>query len=83
LLLKLPPWAASEQAWLQYSCPSETGQVHFGCAHLFWTASAIGFLPVRYLVLPFFDANVVMQVKARRAYSVASPTAEDFTMPAQ
>ena len=33
LLLKLPLPAASEQAWLQYSVPSETGQVHFGCAH--------------------------------------------------
>jgi hypothetical protein len=30
LLLKLPPSAASEQAWLQYSWFPETGQVHFG-----------------------------------------------------
>lgn len=37
--------------------------MHFGCAHLAWTASAIGFLPVRYLFLPFFDAQALKKVK--------------------
>ncbi len=35
------PSAASEQAWLQYFSPAETGQVQFGWAQRSWVASGM------------------------------------------
>jgi len=35
------PSAASEQAWLQYFSPADTGQVQFGWAQRSWVASGM------------------------------------------
>jgi len=43
-----PPWAASEQAWLQYFSPAETGQVQLGWAHRFSAVSAMIFLLIAF-----------------------------------
>jgi hypothetical protein len=44
------PSAASEQAWLQYFSPAETGQIQLGWAQPFWTASAMTDLLFLFLI---------------------------------